>query len=54
MAAKQLIGNLLQLLLLLSTSLFNFTKILLAIIQVEVTYILVSFRHPLAECVNVS
>ena len=54
MAAKQLIGSILQLMLLLITLLFSFTKILLAIIQVEVTYILVSFRHPLAECVNVS
>ena len=54
MAAKQLIGSILQLMLLLSTLLFAFTKVLLAIIQVKVTYILLSFRHLLAECVNVS
>ena len=45
MAAKQLIGSILQLMFLLSTLLFSFTKIGLAIIHVKVTYILVSFRH---------
>jgi len=40
MAAKQLMGGILQLMLLLSTLLFSFTKVLLAIIQVKVTYIL--------------
>jgi len=56
MADKQLIGSILQLMLsvLLSTLLFSFTKVLLAIIQVKFTYILLSFRHLWAECVNVS
>jgi len=39
-----------QLILLLSILLFSFTNILLAIMQVKVTYILLSFRHLLVEC----
>jgi len=56
MAAKQLIGSILQLMLLvlLSTLRFSFTKALLAIIQVKVRSILLSFSYLLAECVNVS
>jgi len=43
MAAKQLLGSILQLMLLvlLSTLLVSFTKVLLAIIQVKVTYFFV-------------
>ena len=48
MATKQLIGSILQLML------FSFPKVLLAIIQVKVKYILLPFRHLLAECVNMS
>jgi len=55
MTAKQLIGSILQLMLLvlLSTLLFSFTKVLLAIIQVKVIHTL-PFRHLSAECVKVS